>query len=664
MAIGGLAFTVSFLYGFKHLLLLSERDWHVHDTIFFTSFEAWDVDHYLAQLKEVYEGNYLLSNAYLFEYKHAGRSVWPLFPNLFMKWGTKILRVNVQDLAVIMDFLFPPCLFLLTYTWLSALSTSRYKMLAALGAFLFVVTPHLSRIDVLAYLAFDLIQKGFLPPLLDKARCYYCFGRMTNPQLTYNFLLASLLCFSQGVMTSKTRYFVLSACFGIMLSYSYFYFSLYLYAVLCLVALGLWAFKEPVRFRKSVLTLLAIVGASLPFWFSLYRFFSRTSHQTTFQVLKNRAPLINASFINAHLREQLVLTLFLCIMIFYCIRKSFVRRIPGIVACALLMSGILCLEQHVLTGILIQSWHYDAFINPQMTIFVLTWFGIELIPVLASFQYPKRLFLYSGVGLLGLSVFSMPSFIASSFSADGALTPAFAAFLITIERMGVGFGASMIGGFLLWNRQSSQFRESMCVMFKKDWMVLVKKLSYGIAMTIAFIYVTWDVGLAQYTSYHQTLQPNYAYLQQLAPALNWLNEHTPKESVVLGSPDHTSTNSIIPIYTHNNIYVSFHSQFYTVPPLAEIHDRFYTSLYVMGIRTKEEFEAFAKKTWLSHGAFDYTVYQQRFGRDVYAELTKYRVEYIFYGPRERENFLIDPETAYSFLRKVYDDDVVKIYQVL
>ena len=179
---------------------------------------------------------------------------------------------------------------------------------------------------------------------------------------------------------------------------------------------------------------------------------------------------------------------------------------------------------------------------------------------------------------------------------------------------------------------------------------------------VFIIYVAWDVGLGQYEYYHNILKPWVGYLQELAPALNWLNEHTEKESVVLGSPDHTSINSIIPIYTHNNVYVTFHSQFYTMPPLFEIQDRLYNTMYFMGITSREEFDRYLEDHWFKEGVFE--IYQDKLTKDVYSELTRYQVDYLFYGPRERQHFKIDPEKTYSFLQKVYDDGTVAIYQIL
>lgn len=42
----------------------------------------------------------------------------------------------------------------------------------------------------------------------------------------------------------------------------------------------------------------------------------------------------------------------------------------------------------------------------------------------------------------------------------------------------------------------------------------------------------------------------------------------------------------------------------------------------------------------------------------------YRVDYVFYGSREKLSFQSDPGTIYPFLKAVYQDEAVTIYQVL
>jgi hypothetical protein len=255
-----------------------------------------------------------------------------------------------------------------------------------------------------------------------------------------------------------------------------------------------------------------------------------------------------------------------------------------------------------------------------------------------------------------------PMFVARYLSSDGVLTPAFNAFLKVMHISGLGLGMSLLGiSVLLRSRFSHPLRKfgnSLKVASQQVPRSGLVKLLYALVI----LYVTWDVGFNQYQYYHQKLKPKLSYLQQLAPALNWLNEHTPPESVVFGSPDHTSTNSIIPIYTHNNVYVTFHSQFYTVPSLREIADRFYISMYVMGIRTKQAFDEYLQDHWFEAGEFP--EYQKKFSHGVYSEFTTYKVDYLLYGPREQYNFKFDPEQIYPFLEKQYDDGVVKIFRVL
>lgn len=658
LCVVSLAILISVLYGFKHLLLLSEQDWQIQDTVFFTSFEAWDVDHYLVQIKDVSEGNYLLSNAYLSEYKQTKRSPWPLFPNLLMAFTGKLLHLKVQHLAVLMDFLLPPLIFLLAYWLLSAVSSGAYT--AMLGAFILVLIPHISRIDVLAYLGVDLLQQGFAPPVLGEAHCYYCFSGTNNPQLTYNFLVASLFFYAKGLMTLKRRYWLLAAMGGILTSYSYVYFSSYLYAFLAVSAFGFWWVNDAERFRKSIVVLGGILFCSIPFWWPLLGFSGEEMGQMSL-IEKTRRPIFNYSYINSHIREQILFTLFLCVFILVWIRKGVLRKIPGMVAFSLLFSGLVCLEQQIITGIIVQPWHYDAYVIPQATILALTILAMELLPFLSFRTFPIRpVLMYAGIGVVGVSLILNPVLVARYFSADGLLTPAFESFLWMAHIGGLLLGLSLLGlrVFLssrvpqAWSKTSFDtpgFHRSFAKMGQVLWIAVI-------------LYMTYDVGLRQYTSYKEELKPKFGYLQQLAPALNWLNEHTPPESVVFGSPDHTSTNSIIPIYTQNNVYVTFHSQFYTVPSLEEITDRFYIAMYVMGIRTQEEFDAYLEDHWFKRGVF--ADYQQKFSQDVYAALTTYHVDYLLYGPRERENFLCDPEAVYPFLEKQHDDGGGKVFRVL
>ncbi len=188
----------------------------------------------------------------------------------------------------------------------------------------------------------------------------------------------------------------------------------------------------------------------------------------------------------------------------------------------------------------------------------------------------------------------------------------------------------------------------------------------------------------------------------LMEAFTWLSEHTPSDSVVV-SPS-LVTNSFIPVYTHNNIYIP--RGLNTLAPDAEIFDRLFAVYAFFGMSedrirlildpslnneyvTWSEFEHGWEKYEKSgilyllsvkYGSKEIGAYQ--YGRhnkftlpdDVYQTLlatyrayecsdclNKYRADYLFYGPFERA--IIDTNlSAYPDLTKVYDQGGVQIFQ--
>jgi hypothetical protein len=176
---------------------------------------------------------------------------------------------------------------------------------------------------------------------------------------------------------------------------------------------------------------------------------------------------------------------------------------------------------------------------------------------------------------------------------------------------------------------------------------------------------SWEIGMVRYDWYQNHTKPDMGDLQDLAPALRWLNEHTEKESVILVDIEYVSTD-IITIYTDNNVYVSSHAQYYSIPPLSELRDRLYNLMYFMGITSREDFEQFiSRRNVFVKDSLrpSFEEYQEKLEKDLYSELTKYRADYLFYGPWEQKSFKVDLEKTYPFLKKVYDDSIVKIYQI-
>lgn len=665
-----LALIISFLYGFQYLLWLNDIHWDYNNAIFIPFFRTPDAYHYIAQIKEIYEGNYRLSNTYLAEYKNVERSPWPVLPYYLIVFIGKLFHLKVQYVIVLMDFALPPVTFLLAYLFLSTISGVR--RISLLGAFILTLIPHILWLESLLSTGLRLLFVG--PPILADAHCYYCFSRPINPQLTYPLLLAALLFFVKGLKTSKMRYGLVAMGFGGLVSYSYVYFSTYLYTFLGVVTIGLFLLKEYHAFQQSLVVFGATLIIAIPFWYSVFSFSNDSLNQVSW-MYKSHLPILDVQF---------VLTIPICIYLGWRLLKKSIGIVLALASLSLLLSGIICLNQHVITGMNTQpEWHYNMFIRPQALILAITLLVSEHVKNRTvshfnskqrSLRFSKRtLVLLGGIALMMLSVLFRPAFVASQFSPDGNLSPKFALFL----QMAHWGGLSLGGGLLIMSFLSrTRFHifvhylgETMLRTIRKGCQFISLSTPLKMFLYVTIIgYVSWDVGVAQYIYYRHRLVPQYSDLQQLSPALQWLNQHTEKESVILGNFDYAST-GIITIYTDNNVYAAIHAQFYTVPRMDEFRDRLYNLMYFMGISAKEDFEQMlynepSRYIFLENAGLSFEEYQEKLKKDIYSELLKYRVDYLFYGPREQKNFRVNPDTAYPFLKKVYDDGIVKIYRIL
>jgi hypothetical protein len=200
-----------------------------------------------------------------------------------------------------------------------------------------------------------------------------------------------------------------------------------------------------------------------------------------------------------------------------------------------------------------------------------------------------------------------------------------------------------------------------------------------------------------------TSAKNYRYYtmpQNIIDAHEWLNKNTPVDSVII-TPSLTS-NYLLPHYTHNNVFLP--NACLSIAPESEALERLYIVYKMFGISDKylnriinPEFEDVIGEN-VEKWSFD--IYETRgaiyflsdkyvakgldfhagasndsplLTQEVYARimdgyknficddcLKKYRADYVFYGPREKNIANIDL-TKNKFLQKVYDKDGVEIY---
>jgi hypothetical protein len=658
----GIIGAISLVYGSFHLLYLHDRGWDYTNAIFISTFtQCRDTDFYLTHIKEVYEGHYKLSNLYLAEYKDVSAAARREFPIYAIAFLGKMLRLDVQSLPIIMDVTLPPLIFLLAYQFFKLLSASR--RLSVCGAFTLVMTPQILFLQTTwNYMRHPLLKlHGIIPSFLLTAHGFFgTFGRTIYPQFVYIFLMAALFLFFKGIKTGRSQYLAGATISGIILSYSYVYLSTYLYCVLGVCVIVTWLLQEKRSFYCSLSVLLVILAASIPFWYSI----AASSQEALKRISwaeRTHVPILSFDVICVPIMTGVAVWMW---------RQGMVTRFNMMACVALLSGGFLCVNQQVVSGISVQPWHYRIYVLPEsllMAVVILLasyrqWrrarIPIQAQPITPSFSLPA-LMIASSLILASVGMVFHPAivkWIAPDTYAAQSLSSEFLHRLEQIYQYSLVLAVGMLVGGIAFGK----YCPGRLPRIKLETLCMALWIGYSLL----------DISLARYLWYVQVMKPNFSDLQQLAPALRWLDLNTAKESVVLSmigkkpffpQSEYASTDDLLAIYTHNNVYLSDYVEWFSIPSDDEGRDRLYNIMYFMGIRTPEAFQRFMHRMW-SSGSFE--EYQNKFGKDVYQELKKYRVDYVFYGPRERQYFQVDPATTYPFLKTVYADGVVQIYQIL
>lgn len=222
-------------------------------------------------------------------------------------------------------------------------------------------------------------------------------------------------------------------------------------------------------------------------------------------------------------------------------------------------------------------------------------------------------------------------------------------------------------------------------------------------LTILIIFFLFRALTLQFVVAKNSYQ-GYTLPQPTLEAFNWLNQSTPRDAVIL-TPSF-ETNSLIPLYTHNNIFLPLGNV--TVAPNREIIERLAVTYKIFGLGKNElakalsyqgdglgdcrgdnclvKFEFWEKQAIIelfymkylqkSEGILNWSTFYQMPKDEqeeilaAYGELLKnptflpveLRLDYLYYGPAEKKISQIDLG-AYPWAKEVYRNSEVIIYQV-
>jgi len=176
-------------------------------------------------------------------------------------------------------------------------------------------------------------------------------------------------------------------------------------------------------------------------------------------------------------------------------------------------------------------------------------------------------------------------------------------------------GVTLQSGHYHWYYNMPVFVILLFVLASDIPTVLYRRLAYLGGAVLAMLSVTSAI-VVQVSSY-RFWAPMMSTVQRYEPAFQWLNEQTPKNSVVLSNE---LLSELIPVYTHNDVFWNPYAAYYPLP-LGLIENVLYTYLKLNGVRPQS----------LEGGDFYYAIKNANMQDDQVGELVKPKYATLFGG---------------------------------
>lgn len=560
------------------------------------------------KIRDILDGHVIISDTFTYEYKNFPYFSPPVTPILFFPF--KFFVNTVDQVMVASCFVFPAIFCLLFFILYYIISKKKW-----LSLFFAVFT------SLYPYFSIHFPPPGMiylksifntLLPFTGSPEAHFIglYGSESRVPTLVPFLLG--LIFIYLALTKEKRVFaILAGLFYALNAYCYPYHFIYISASLGVLFVFLLIGKNKRALKQMIILFLSALLLLIPFFINQIEL--RSLPQYT-DVFSRWGVEIGRSFRWGHWERYLWTILLSVIIIFWGIKKD--KKIISYFVASFLLSTILALNMQLLLGFAIQSDHWstrDFLWGFNLAYFILIWYFVDYLKNKHGF------FKY--------------------------IMPIFAVFLL-------------------------------------------------VSLFVNYMRVSLDTSKENYKYYTMS--------QDIINAHEWLNKNTPVDSVVV-TPSLIS-NYIIPHYTHNNVFIP--NACLSITPEDEALERLYIVYRIFNIDDKyldriinPAFKSVADES-MDKKSFDnyetdgaiYLLSDKYVAKDldfyaggskelplltqeVYTRimdgyknficsdcLKKYRMDYVFYGPREKNIIKIDLSKN-KFLRKIYDSDGVEIYEI-
>lgn len=567
-----------------------------------------DDEHYLVQLYTAYTGKFQPGNRYIYEHRIAdGYLIRKFVLNGINALGIlgKISGLSFPVFINLSRFLLPLVAFILLYFIFNSLGTLS-KIHSGIFSLLTLITPYLvyCHLHFFSRLILELLlplKPGWNEQLLNS---YLPWSRLVNPQFSGLFFLLTLWCLINFVKKSSGWRYLLLSLPVLYLSYKfYFYFWTALGVFLVLLFLLAMGFK---RRGIWVPLLIAFVGG---FWVlrseltAMFRLFA-DKDAALFTYAQSRLPVVSPAVMGS---------VFLLIL-FWFWRHKF-RSEEAILLFACLLTPVVCMNQQIITGKIVQAWHYELFVNPVflwLAIFIF-WQGLKPLQFIeekvSSFLtrsggIRKVLQVFVAiVALVGIILyFNLHLSWSGKFTAKVGVSLFFYCLLWLIFCGGIGMTLELLaqGRFNYW-----------------------RKFAMGFLLVLA-------IGDATERQVYVMLRrlPSYRWQQQFAGAFTWLKEKAPTDSVVLAPMEIAE---ILPAYTNKFVYISKNAVHYKLAQ-SEREQRLAAYFFIMGANLFEVQEL------IHHWPYRYILWGLRYFSPVSYDLYSFG-QHKLIPPAEKTKFL-------------------------
>jgi len=322
-------------------------------------------EHYLASMREAYDGRYVLSNTY---------SIPKNIPLIYPQGGeattgfiSRISGLGVVRFNMLMKFLSPLLLFLLLYK-LVLLIDGRKSVALLSASFIILASNLAARPNEI--LNFFTPGSGYHPGFNN-------YFRPINPEISSMMFFGYLVLFYKFIKNPKILFAVFM---GFILGAS-FYFYLFTWTFL-LVLTGLFlvfsvVVKKYELAKKISLALATALFLSLPYWLEVKRAVSFSDYQDA--ALRFGLETGRNFFFSGSLALLSAIMIFLFINYFRGIKKE-----ASIFGAIFALSALIVYNQQIITGKSIQSPHYHFMSTVSMMIVfavILAWTCFQKISI-------------------------------------------------------------------------------------------------------------------------------------------------------------------------------------------------------------------------------------------------------------------------------------------